>query len=63
MKIVGIIIGVVGALLFIWHTVKVVQNTDYDSPNMSHQVLSLVGGILIIVGTGLYIRGRKKRRS
>ena len=60
-KMIGILVGIVGALLFIWHSVKVVRNTDYNTAYSSHQILSLVGGILIIVGTGLYIWGKRRR--
>lgn len=62
MKIVGMIIGVVGGLLFIWHSVKVVMGTDIDTGYMSHKTLSLVGGILIVAGTGVYVVGRRRRR-
>lgn len=60
MKNAGIIVGIIGTMLFIWHSVKVVMNTDYNSAYASHQVMSLVGGILIIAGTGLYIWGRRR---
>ena len=60
-KIIGILVGILGAGLFVWHMVKVVMNTDYNTVYSSHQILSLVGGILIIVGTGLYIWGKRRR--
>lgn len=60
-KIIGILVGILGLGLFVWHSVKVVMNTDYDTAYSSHQILSLVGGILIIVGTSLYILGRRRR--
>lgn len=62
MKTVGILVGVFGAALFIWHSIKVVVGTDIDSGYMSHKTLSLVGGILILVGTGIYALGRRRTR-
>ena len=63
MRIAGIIIGILGAVLFIWHAIKVVTGTDTDSPDMSHTVLSLMGGVMIFAGTWLYITGRRKPRT
>ena len=60
MKIVGIIIGILGTVLFLWHVAKVVAGTDIDSAFMSHKVLSLVGGIMILAGTWMYAIGRRK---
>ena len=62
MKIAGIIIGILGTVLFLWHAVKVVTGTDIDSALMSHTVLSLVGGIMIFAGTWVYTLGRRKAR-
>ncbi|MGI8494605.1 MAG: hypothetical protein ACR2L1_04735 [Pyrinomonadaceae bacterium] len=65
-KIIGILVGVFGAGLFVWHLVKVLIGEDVGSGFMDHRLLSLVGGILILVGTGIYIVGRnghKKRLS
>lgn len=62
MKVAGVIIGVVGAILFIWHSVKVVMGTDIDTGYMSHKTLSLVGGMLILTGTWVYVIGRRRHR-
>ena len=66
MKTGGIIIGIIGATLFIWHLVKVVSNPDYEG-YASHQVMALNAVILMIFGTVIYFMGRwrlkHKRRS
>ncbi len=63
MRIAGIIIGILGAVLFIWHAVKVVMGTDIDSIYASHTVLSLVGGVMVFAGTWLYVLGRRRPSS
>ena len=62
-KIIGILVGVFGFALFVWHMVKVVMGTDVGSGFMDHRLLSLVGGILILAGTGIYIVGRGGHRK
>jgi uncharacterized membrane protein YeaQ/YmgE (transglycosylase-associated protein family) len=62
MKIAGIIIGIIGAVLFVWHAVKVVMGTDIDTAYMSHTVLSLIGGVMVLAGTWLYVIGRRRPR-
>ena len=62
MKIAGIIIGIFGAILFIWHAVKVVMGTDIDSGYMNHKILSLVGGIMMFAGIWVYLIGRRRPR-
>lgn len=62
MRIAGIIVGIVGAILFTWHSVKVVMGTDMDIGYMSHKTLSLVGGIMIFAGTWVYVIGRRQSR-
>ena len=63
MKVAGIIIGIIGAVLFVWHVIKVVMGTDMDTAFMSHRVLSLIGGIKVFAGTWLYVAGRRRPRS
>ena len=63
MKTFGIVVGFFGAFLFLWHAIKVVNGTDYGSSGISnHQLMSLIGGILILIGTGIYILGRRRQR-
>ncbi len=62
MKTVGILIGLFGAALFIWHLIKVFAGLDIDSGYVNHKTLSLVGGILVLVGTGIYTLGRRRIR-
>ena len=66
MKTGGIMIGIIGATLFIWHLVKVVSNPDYEG-YASHQVMAVNAVVLIIFGTVLYFMGKRrtkhKRRS
>lgn len=62
MRIAGIIIGIFGAILFVWHAVKVVMGTDVNSGYMDHKVLSLVGGLMMFAGIWLYIVGRRRPR-
>ena len=63
MKILGIIIGIIGAVLFVWHLVKVMMDMESNTGIFTHHILSLTGGILIIVGTGIYILGRRRNRG
>ena len=62
MKNLGIIVGIIGAVLFVWHSVKVINGTDVGLGMWNHQTLSLIGGIMILIGTGIYILGRKRGR-
>ena len=64
MKLIGILVGILGAALLVWHSVKVATNAESNAGMTTHHLLSLAGGILIIVGTGIYIfeRRRGKRR-
>ena len=65
-KMIGILVGFFGFGLFVWHMVKVLTNQDYDGQGfVTHQWLSLIGGLLILLGTAIYIIGRerKKRRN
>lgn len=63
MKIAGIIVGVVGALMFVWHMVQVFLGTEEQTGVFTHHILSLVGGILIFAGIWLWIAGRKRQKS
>lgn len=50
MKLVGIIIGVIGTIMFVWHLVTVLLNAEDPSGDLTHHWLSLIGGILIFGG-------------
>ena len=63
MKLLGIIVGIIGAGLFVWHLVNAMRGMDGGLGYMDHRLLSLVGGILVIVGTGIYILGRRQKRD
>lgn len=60
LKTIGILVGIFGAGLFVWHLVKVATDIETSQGFGSHHLLSLIGGILIIVGIGIYILGRKR---
>ena len=62
MKIAGIIVGFIGAGLFIWHSITVLMGTDLDTGYMRHGFLSLIGGIVMFAGTWLYVAGRRRTR-
>lgn len=70
MKIAGIIVGFIGAGLFIWHSIAVLMGTDLDNligtqlemGYMRHGFLSLIGGVIMFAGTWLYVAGRRKPR-
>ena len=63
-KMIGILVGVFGLGLFVWHLVQVAINQDQGEGFGTHHLLSLTGGLLILAGTAIYIvgRGRKKRK-
>ena len=63
MKIARIIVGIVGALMFVWHLVKVFLGTEEQTGVFTHHILSLVGGILMFAGIWLWIAGRKRQKS
>jgi LPXTG-motif cell wall-anchored protein len=63
MKILGIIVGITGAVLFVWHLVKVMLDTEIGTGIFTHHILSLVGGVIMIVGIGIYILGRRRNRG
>lgn len=59
MKTGGIIIGIIGATLFVWHLIKVGFNPDYVG-YASHQVMALNAVILIVFGTVIYFIGGRR---
>lgn len=63
MKIAGIIVGIIGAILFVWHLVKVMLDMETSTGIFTHHILSLVGGVIMIVGIGIYILGRRRNRG
>lgn len=62
MRLTGIIVGLVGGLLFVWHLSKVLMGTDEGAPPFTHHILSLIGGVLLFAGIWLYVVGRKRGR-
>lgn len=63
MKTLGIIVGIFGAALFVWHLVKVFLDAERETGVFTHHWLSLFGGILMLVGIGVYIAGRRGLKS
>lgn len=63
MKLTGIIVGVIGAMMFVWHLVKVVLGTDQPTGIFTHHILSLVGGILMLAGIGIWIKGHRRQKG
>ena len=61
MKTGGIIIGIIGATLFIWHLAKVASNPDYEG-YASHQVMASNAVILLVFGTALYFMGKRRTK-
>lgn len=62
MKFGGIVVGLMGALLFIWHLARVVADTDQGGGVTTHHLMSLIGGVLLLAGIWLYVIGRKRTR-
>lgn len=61
MRLAGIIIGVIGATLFVWHALKVLMGTEQQTGMFSHHILSLVGGILAFIGILLWVKGHRRK--
>ena len=62
MKFSGIIIGIIGGALFVWHLGKVLTGNDQGQPPFTHHTISLLGGVLLFAGVWLYAAGRKRGR-
>ena len=66
MRIGGIVIGVIGILLFFWHLFRGEVDPDYHLGYASHQIMSVDSLILIGAGAVFYFWGRRRssgRRS
>jgi hypothetical protein len=63
MKLGGIIVALVGGGLFLWHLTKLLMRTDWGEGPYTHHLMSLVGGVLMIVGIWLYSVGRRRARG
>ncbi|MFZ1700976.1 MAG: hypothetical protein WBO10_04425 [Pyrinomonadaceae bacterium] len=63
MKLTGIIVGVVGAIMFVWHLFKVFTGMEEQTSFFTHHILSLVGGILAFVGIWLWIKGHRRQKG
>lgn len=46
--------------MFVWHLVKVLFGMEEQTGILTHHWLSLIGGILMFVGIGIYIAGRRQ---
>ncbi len=60
-KIIGILVGIIGLALFAWHQVKVAADAETSHGFGTHHLWSLVGGLLMLAGTAIYIVGRGRR--
>lgn len=60
MKLLGIVIGILGTALFVWHLAKVFLDAEQETGIYTHHWLSLLGGILMLAGIGIYIVGRRR---
>lgn len=63
MKLAGIIVGIVGAIMFVWHLVKVLLGVEEQPGVFTHHWLSLIGGILAFAGIWLWIKGHPKEKN
>ena len=62
MKIAGIIVGIMGATMFVWHLLKVLMGTEEQTGVFTHHILSLAGGILAFAGIWIWIAGRRRQK-
>lgn len=62
MKIAGIIVGTIGAIMFVWHLLKVLMGMEEQTGMFTHHYLSLVGGILTFAGIWIWIAGRRRQK-
>lgn len=58
MKFVGIIMGIVGAPLFVLHMVEVYLKGGEPPGMLTHHWLSLISGMAMLMGICLYVIGR-----
>lgn len=63
MKLSGIIVGAIGAIMFVWHLFKVLSGTEEQMGMFSHHILSLVGGIVMFAGIWLWVAGHRKQKD
>jgi len=62
MKLTGIIIGVIGAAMFVWHLVRVFLNVEVRTGPFTHHWPSLIGGILMFAGIWLWVAGHRRQK-
>ena len=60
MKIGGIVIGIIGVMLFFWHLFRGEFDPNYHFGYASHQVMSVDSLILIAAGTVFYFWGKRR---
>lgn len=57
----GIVIGIIGAVLFVWHVLRVTSQPDYEG-YASHQVMSVNAAVLLIFGAVIYFMGTRRMK-
>lgn len=60
MRMGGIVIGIIGVTLFLWHLFRGETDADYHFGYASHQVMSVDSPILIVAGAVFYFWGRRR---
>ncbi len=60
MKTGGIVISIIGVVLFAWHLIRVSSDPDYIG-YASHQVMSVNGVLVFVFGLTLYFMGRWRK--
>lgn len=63
MKLSGVIVALIGGVLFAWHLIKIWTGNDAGSPPFTHHIMSLIGGILMFAGIFLYVTGKRRGRG
>ena len=62
MRVGGLVIGIAGIVLFLWHLLRAAMASDPRSGYDSHQVMSVDSAILLGLGIIFYFLGRHRHR-